>query len=273
MNYDRNGVLVSTSQARPALRKCTRVVTIDSRDRDPTKFVRVSGGPTTSDPSDYTVYLPRVFSNVTSIRIKNAAIQGLAFADTYILVGLEGLNRMDESAPGADRSGFADSTFAKLSWTSFPPVLTATVSSATSATSAITYTTAAAHGLYVGQIVSIAGTLAPAGLNLSGALVATIPSPTTFTVTTTANPGNSTSGSSVVTSQPTLYYNDRSADEQITRYNPPIGSLDRLHVTIRRHTSTVPITLGSGENTFTFEIEYIDNVFDDVSAFETRLRM
>jgi hypothetical protein len=63
------------------------------------------------------------------------------------------------------------------------------------------------------------------------------------------------------------------SDEQITRYNPPIGSLDRLHVTVRRHTSTAPITLGAAENTFTFEIEYIDNVFEDISAFETRLRM
>jgi hypothetical protein len=272
MNYDRNGVLVTTSQAKPALRKCTRVVTVDSRDRDPTKFVRVAGGPTSSDPGDYTIYLPRVFNNVTSIRMKNAAIQGLSFSDTYIMVGLEGLNRIDECAPGGDRSGFADSAFAKLTWTCFPTVLTATVSSATSAASAITYTTAAAHGLYVGQVVSIAGTLAPSGLNLSGVLVATIPSPTTFTVATTANPGNSTSGASVVTSQPTLYFNDHASDEQITRYNPPIGSLDRLRVTIRRHTSTVPITLGSGENTFTFEIEYIDNVFEDVSAFETRLR-
>jgi hypothetical protein len=76
-----------------------------------------------------------------------------------------------------------------------------------------------------------------------------------------------------VVSQPTLYFNDHVSDEQITRYNPPIGSLDRLHVTVRRHTSTVPITLGSGENTFTFEIEYIDNVFDESSAFETRLRV
>jgi hypothetical protein len=271
MNYDRNGVLVSTSQARPALRKCTRVVTIDSRDRDPTKFIRVSGGPTTSDPSDYIVYLPRVFSNVTSIRMKNAAIQGLAFSDTYILVGLEGLNRMDESAPGADRSGFADSTFAKLVWTSFPPVVTASVTGAAGSGTVVTYTTAAAHGLYVGQIVSVSGIATTTAYNLAGALVASVPSPTTFTVTNTTT--GSSSGTGVVISQPTMYFNDHSTDEQVTRYNPPIGSLDRLHVTIRRHTSTVPITLGSGENSFTFEIEYIDNVFDDVSAFETRLRM
>lgn len=268
MNYDRNGVLVTTSQAKPALRKCTRVVTVDSRDRDPTKFVRVAGGPTSSDPGDYTVYLPRVFSNVTSIRMKNAAIQGLSFSDTYIMVGLEGLNRMDECAPGGDRSGFADSAFAKLTWTCFPPVVTAAVASVTGSAGTVTYTTSAAHGLYVGQIVSITG-IATAAYNLTGAVIASIGSPTTFSVTSAAT---GSTGTGVVTSQPTLYFNDHASDEQITRYNPPIGSLDRLRVTIRRHTSTVPITLGSGENTFTFEIEYIDNVFEDVSAFETRLR-
>jgi hypothetical protein len=269
MNYDRNGVLVSTSQARPALRKCTRVVTIDSRDRDTAKFIRVNGGPTSSDPSDYTVYLPRVFSNVTSIRMKNAVIQGLSFSDTYVLVGLEGLNRMDESAPGADRSGFVDSVFAKLTWTAFPTVVTAAVASVSASDGVVTYTTSAAHGLYAGQIVTITG-IATAAYNLAGAVIASVPSPTTFTVTSTAT---GSTGTGVVVSKPTLYFNDHVSDEQITRYNPPIGSLDRLHVTVRRHTSTVPITLGSGENTFTFEIEYIDNVFDESSAFETRLRV
>lgn len=272
MNYDRNGVFVSTSTPKPALRKCFRTLTVDSRDRDPTKFVKVVGGASTSDPGDYIVYLPRTFSNVTAVRLKNAVIQGLSFSDPYILVGLEGLNRMDETAPGADRAGFVDSVFAKLSWASAPTVLTATVSSAASTSTTITYTTSAAHGLFVGQIVSIAGTLAPSAYALSSVVVASIPSPTTFTVASTLNPGNSSSGSSVVTIHPTLYYNDHLSDEQLTRYNPPIGSLDRLHITLRRHTSTAPAILGSGENTFTFEIEYIDNVFDDISSFETRLR-
>jgi hypothetical protein len=271
MNYDRNGVLVSTSQARPALRKCTRVVTIDSRDRDTAKFIRVSGGPTTSDPSDYTVYLPRVFNNVTSIRMKNAVIQGLSFSDTYVLVGLEGLNRIDESAPGADRSGFVDSAFAKLTWTSIPTVVTAAVSGAVGSAGVVTYTTTANHGLYTGQIVTIAGLPTTPAYNLAGAVIASVPSLTTFTVTSGVT---GTSGSpGVVVSNPTMYFNDHVSDEQITRYNPPIGSLDRLRVTLRRHTSTVPMTLGSGENTFTFEIEYIDNVFDESSAFETRLRV
>lgn len=269
MNYDRNGVLVSTSQARPSLRKCTRVVTIDSRDRDTGKFMRVVGGPITSDPGDYTVYLPRVFTNVTSVRLKNAVIQGVSFSDTHILVGLEGLNRMDETAVGADRSGFVDSAFAKLTWTSAPPAAAASVASVTGSGSVVTYTTSAAHGLYVGQMVTITG-IATAAYNLANVLVASVPSSTTFTVTSTAT---GSTGTGVVSSNPTLYFNDHVSDEQITRYNPPIGSLDRLRITLRRHTSTAPITLGAAENTFTFEIEYIDNVFEDISAFETRLRM
>ena len=271
MNYDRNGVFVSTSTPKPALRKCFRTLTVDSRDRDLTKFVKVVGGASTSDPGDYVVYLPRTFSNVTAIRLKNAVIQGLSFSDPYVLVGLEGLNRMDETAPGADRAGFVDSVFAKLSWASAPTVLTATVSSAASTSTTITYTTSAAHGLFVGQVVSISGALTPVAYSLSSVVVASIPSPTTFTVASTLNPGSS-SGSSVVTIHPTLYYNDHLSDEQLTRYNPPIGTLDRLHITLRRHTSTAPVILGSGENTFTFEIEYIDNVFEDVSSFETRLK-
>ena len=114
MNYDRNGVLATTSRPKPVLRKCYRVVTVDSRDRDPTKFVKVNGGATVSDPGDYVVYLPRPFQKVTRIRLMNAALLGVQPSDTYIMMQLEGLNRMDECASGADRSGYVDSTFAKI---------------------------------------------------------------------------------------------------------------------------------------------------------------
>jgi hypothetical protein len=118
-------------------------------------------------------------------------------------------------------------------------------------------------------MITTSGIATTTEYNLAGAVIASVPSPTTFTVTSTVT--GSSSGTGVVVSQPTLYYNDSSADEQVTRYNPPIGSLDRLHITLRRHMSRAPMVLGSGENSFTFEIEYLDNVFDDSSAFETRL--
>jgi hypothetical protein len=132
------------------------------------------------------------------------------------MLALDGLNRMDETAPGADRAGYADYSFAKL-----------------------------------------------VNTNL------------VTTGTTTSN---------------AIFYNDQVFAENITTYNPPIGTLDRLHITFRRHlpfsaigaTGTnffpttnapldAPIVFGTGENTLTFEIEYLDNVFEDVSAFETFL--
>ena len=222
MQYNRNGVQVRQTQPVRALKRVTRVISIDSRDRDPTKYVRVNGGALgpVSDPGDYVVYFPRSFSNVTRIRLKSATVNsptaGWTANDQYIMLGLDGLNRMDETAPGADRAGYADYSFAKL-----------------------------------------------------------------------VNPNLVTTGT---TTSNAIFYNDQVFAENITTYNPPIGTLDRLHITFRRHlpfsgigaTGTnflpatnapldAPIVFGTGENTLTFEIEYLDNVFEDVSAFETFL--
>jgi hypothetical protein len=210
MQFDRNGVLVRQSQPLRRLKKVTKVLTIDSRDRDPTKFVKVVGGASTSDPGDYVVYLPRVYENVTAIRLRSAIIgapQSTGFTNNYVLMSLEGLNRMDETATGANRAGFVDHAFAKIS-----------------------------------------------------------------------NP-NITTGSTNNTF--TIFYNDKVDEENITRYTPPIGRLDRFHISFFYHPSSVtisptagfdtPITFGTSENTLTFEIEYLDNVFEDVSSFETRL--
>jgi hypothetical protein len=222
MQYNRNGVQVRQTQPVRALKRVTRVISIDSRDRDPTKYVKLNGGAAASDPGDYVVYLPRPFSNVTRIRLKDAVINapsaggGWTASDQYIMIGIEGLNRMDETAPGGDRAGYADYSFAKI---------------------------------------ANDGQLTPATTNTSA-----------------------------------IFYNDASFSENITSYNPPIGTLDRFHVTFRRHlpfsgigaTGTnfspatnvplnAPIVFGTGENSLTFEIEYLDNVFEDVSAFETFL--
>lgn len=210
MQFDRNGVLVRQSQPLRRLKKVTKVLTIDSRDRDPTKYVKVVGGATASDPGDYVVYLPRVYENVTAIRLRSAIIaapQSVGFSNNYILMSVEGLNKMDETATGANRAGFVDHAFAKIS-----------------------------------------------------------------------NP-NITTGTT--NKDYTIFYNDKVDEENITRYTPPIGRLDRFHISFFYHPSTVsispttgfdsPITFGTSENTLTFEIEYLDNVFEDVSSFETRL--
>jgi hypothetical protein len=212
MQFDHNGVRVRQSQPVSQLRKLRKVITIDSRDRDPTKFVKVNGGTTVSDPGDYVVYLPRVYENVTSIRLMSAEIQapetdGFAAADTYILVALEGLNKMDETAEGANRSGNVDSIYAKIPLT--------------------------------------------------------------------------TNGSTGITAGDPVFYSDRVSLENITQYSPPLGRLDRFHITFRRHLplssvttvnpTNTPITFGTSENSLTFEIEYLDNGFNSVSTFETML--
>jgi hypothetical protein len=482
MNFDRNGVLVTTSRPKPIMKKSYRIVTVDSRDRDPNKFVRVNGGSTSSDPGDFVVYLPRPFQKVTRIRLMNAVLLGMQPIDMYTLMGIEGLNRCDECAPGGDRSGFVDSYFAKIindrpavstgaaytfstivavgnrtffqsnpainsavlsvtsgnatgttvtydltfapsinsvnvavpvgsfvtisgftgsttvyngtfqviassatnsttsSFTVFnaasvgassgsgayvystsnrnplitgtgtsvsgttvtigftgahtlsigesitvngfgttPSTFKGTITSVPTANSLImtsltpftgstptitvatnifvnnlsyAYQTPVATSFVTGQYLVISGLSATSGANASAQIVQASPgapltstSPITVGTFETTNVNNGPvsiqngSGTSLISQ--ILSYNDMSYAPNITYYNPPIGTLDRFHITFRRHLATsaitttnpvtAPITFGPAENTLTFEIEYLDNAFEDVSTFETRL--
>lgn len=218
MNYERNGVLVRTTQPVKELRTVKKVLTVDSRDRDLTKYVKVNGGASSSDSGDFVVYLPRVYENVVSLRLRSAIIaapQTTGFTDDYILMSIEGLDKIDETATGAQRSGLVDNAFAKIS-----------------------------------------------------------------------NPNMADPTSSTQKTY-TIFYNDKVDEDNVTRYTPPIGRLDRFHITLRYHPNTVipttatnnpatnpnfaPITFGTSEHAFTFEVEYMDNGFTDFSTFETRL--
>jgi hypothetical protein len=216
MQYDRNGTLVRTTQPVRELRTIKRTILVDSRDRDLTKYVSVRAGASASDPGDYVVYLPRPLENVVSVRLKSAIIaapQSTNFTDNYVLLSIEGLNKIDETALAANRAGFVDNSFARLS-----------------------------------------------------------------------NP-NITSGTTNNTF--TIFYNDKVDEENIVRYTPALGTLDRLHITLKYHAGAAssasvpgdvtgrvlnaPITFGTSENSFTFEVETLDNGFTDFSSFQTRL--
>ena len=216
MNFDRNGTLVRTTQPVKELRTIKKTILIDSRDRDPTKYVKVNGGASVSDPGDYVVYLPRPLENVVSIRLKSAIItapQSTNFTDNYVELSIEGLNKTDETAYGANRAGFIDNIFARIS-----------------------------------------------------------------------NPNLTTNSTNQTY---TIFYNDNVDEENIVRYTPPIGTLDRMHITLKYHAGVAstnlilgdvtgralnaPITFGTSENSFTFEIETLDNGFTDFSSFQTRL--
>lgn len=213
MQFDYNGHIVRQSQPVKQIRTLKKTLIVDSRDRDPTKYVKVNGGAASSDAGDYVVYLPRIYENVVSIKLRTAELTapssgGFPSGQNYVLLSLEGLNKIDETAAGADRAGQVDSVFAKI------PL----------------------------------------------------------------DAGNSTSSGLAAGS--VVYYNDHAFADNKTEYYPPIGRLDRLHVTFRYHTVSIPsvtapinapITFGTAENALTFEIEYLDNGFNNVSTFETRL--
>lgn len=291
MQFDYRGTIVNKSQPVATLRKVTKILTVDSVDRDPSLFTKVNGGATTTDAGDYVVYLPRVYEKVTKISLVSAIIQapvvlstsattiGFAPTDTYILLGMEGLNRKDETAPGADRSGFVDSWFAKLANDVGVAQSGATVASASSNGTVTTYTTTLTHGFFVGQTVCVTGT-SNSLHNVAFVQIASVPSITTFTIASTvANGQTSTGGSAFIPG--VLYYNNHTYDDQTVEYSPPIGRLQRLHITMRRHLPPAsvgpttplgaPIVFGAAQNSFTFEIEYLDNGFDDFSSMQTRL--
>ena len=292
MQFDYRGSIVNTSQPTKVLRKLTKIVTVDSTDRDTGLFTRVNGGATTSDAGDYVVYLPRVYEKVTKISLVSAVVQapvilstaattiGFQPTDNYILLGLEGLNRKDETAPGADKSGHVDSWFAKLVNDVGVAQSGSTITSAATSGSApnviTTYTTTLTHGLFVGQTVCITGT-DNATHNIAFVQIASVPSLTTFTVLNASSSSTSTGGKVFIPG--TLFYNNSTYDQQVVEYSPPIGRLQRLHITLRRHqplasigTTTplgAPIVFGASQNSFTFEIEYLDNGFDDFSSLST----
>ena len=138
--YDYNGTIVSTSKPVRELRLVKKTLLIDSADRDTTKYYT---------NGDVVYFLPRVYENVVSIRLKSATFPRL-YAESspgalthpyssstngsvnyvvssdavvsasetavphYFLVELEGLNKSDETTVSAQRSTFSDNYYARI---------------------------------------------------------------------------------------------------------------------------------------------------------------
>lgn len=107
--YDRSGFQSSVPQPGRTLTTKKKIILVDSIDRDTVKY---------PDPGHYALMLPRVYEHVKSIRLVSAEITAptgnFAATDRYILVSIDGLNKYDETAKGAQRSGLVDSVFAKI---------------------------------------------------------------------------------------------------------------------------------------------------------------
>lgn len=127
--FDYNGVQVAPSRPVQKLVKRTRILHIDSGDRDMTLF---------PNNGRFTIYLPRAYERVTGINIKDAEFPPvasdkntptaymwtgpdgtgsgavLATVPNYFFLESQGLNMSDETAPAADRSASTNSVFAKF---------------------------------------------------------------------------------------------------------------------------------------------------------------
>jgi hypothetical protein len=113
--FDYEGTIVAPSKSEKKLRLVKKRLMLDSGDRDTAKYLR---------NNDVVYYLPRVYENVVSIRLMAAEIppNALVFssgaavnpASLYYLIDVEGLNKTDECAAGASRSGYPDGYFAKI---------------------------------------------------------------------------------------------------------------------------------------------------------------
>lgn len=241
--FDHNGTFVSASKPVKQLKTVKKTVLIDSSDRDTTKYYT---------NGDVVYYLPRVYENVVSIRLKSATFTPVAAQATspptnaatimlhkyengqniptavwssdttptkavnYFLIDIEGLNKNDETSLSAQRSSLVDSYFARI-------------------------------------------------------------------------PYDMTSNNSVNI----ISYNDHTQEENICKYMPAISKLDRMHIVTRLHTqqnnsnTTIDYAKGfiywttdgayaasgnrAAEYSLVFELEMLENGFDDFSSFESRI--
>jgi len=138
--FDYNGVQVSASKSVQKLVRRSRILFIDSGDRDALLF---------PNNGSYTIYLPRPYERVIGINIKDAEFPSISTAKVwdvsasgardnrpawypgatiaptaffptttttpdYFFMELQGLNMSDETSPAADRSASTNSVFAKF---------------------------------------------------------------------------------------------------------------------------------------------------------------
>ena len=113
--FEYNGTFVSPSNpGKTILKTVKRNLIIDSADRDLVKYER---------NGEFTVFLPKVYENIISVRLAAAEFPNLSDAlvftkatgppgvalspvPTYFLIELGGMNKSDECAINANRSGY-----------------------------------------------------------------------------------------------------------------------------------------------------------------------
>lgn len=237
--FDYNGKVVAKSTPAPQLRTVKKVVHIDSADRDSTKYYT---------NGDFVVYLPRVYENVVSIRLMAGEFPPIVFQTT------------SPTTPCAFTHSYANSSNYQTGYVN---------------TDDKRIGTDIINQFYF--LIDIEGLNKTDECALAGNR-STYPDGFFAKIPVLENSYGS---------QNFIEYNDHSGQENIARYTPVIGKLDRLHIRTRLHSQqgnqgfiywTSDSTAANGTNqkgaefSISLEIEYLDNVFDEFSSFETRLR-
>ena len=245
--FDYNGHVVAPSMPKKVLRTVKKTISIDAADRDQTKYYT---------NGDWIVYLPRTYTNVVSIRLKSAVfLNGTVLSLSNPGTGM----RVHEYSAG--------------------PNLPSTDYSNDQVIQELRYILLDIEGLNKCDECAIGGNKS----TFPDGYFAKIP----FDGTTFSAPLGG-GGETTVSTPFYIKYNDASEEENICKYSPPISQLDRLHLRTRLHsqqgnqgfiywTSDGDYAQETNRNavssyTLTFEIEYLENGFDDFSSFETRLR-
>ena len=239
MQFDYRGTIVNKSTPTPELRTVKKVIHVDSADRD-TGIYYTNG--------EFVVYLPRVYEKVVSLRLMSAEFPTLESARVHSYA----------SGGNAPTATYTADTAIDVAGNAMPNYFLVDI-----------------DGLNKSDETAVAGNRS----QYPDSFYAKIP--------------NIVYSKSVATAARTttfIEYNDHSGGENIANFSPPIGKLDRLRIRTRLHSQqgsqgfiywttdqTVATAGGAGTNTnvanfcLTFEVEYLDNGFDNFSSLSTRL--
>jgi hypothetical protein len=245
MNFDYRGSIVSTSTPTTELRTVKKVLHVDSGDRD-TGIYYTNG--------EFVVYLPRVYEKVVSLRLMSAEFPTLESARTHSY----------SSGTNAPTATYTGDTAIVITDNAMPNYFLVDI-----------------EGLNKGDETAVSGNKSQYPDSFFAKIANTTYSKAVLTSSTLAL-GRTTNF---------IEYNDHSGQENKAHFSPPIGKLDRLRIRTRLHSQqgsqgfiywtsdqAVATAAGAGTNTnianycMTFEIEYLDNGFDQFSSLSTRVR-
>ena len=235
--FEYNGVVTSPSKPVKSLKTTKKTILIDSADRDTTKYYT---------NGDFVVYLPRVYENIVTMRLISAEFPPV-------------------------NKGSAGAGAVLHNYTSGQNVTSSTFSNDVVVSGLVYYFLVELEGLNKTDETAVAAQRS----TFVNSYFAKIPI-SLYTCATTS------------TAVSFIEYNDHTNQDNVARFTPPLEKLDRLRVKTRLHSQqdgsgfmywTSDGAVGATSNVVTvpanfclcLEIEYLENVFDDFSSFETRI--